>query len=98
MMTRARTFLASDLPRPLLIAGALIPIVAALAGAARWVKTSADNTYVRRDTFAAFQAGEALTRQADSLNAAEQTRDVMRLLMGLDSSDRCRRGQSGFCR
>lgn len=79
------------IPRFLLLLGALIPITAAVAGGARVVKTTADETYVRRDSF-------SLMRRTDSLTALSDRREVFRLLSGLDSSDRCRRGQPGFCR
>lgn len=55
------------IPRPLLVLGALIPIVAALAGAARFITHAADDTYVRRDSFATYQAGESLVHRTDSL-------------------------------
>jgi hypothetical protein len=84
--------------RLLSIVGAVLGIVAALSGAARVVKTTADATYVRRDTFALYQQGVANQRRNDSLNASGALREVFHIVSGLDSSDRCRRGQSGYCR
>lgn len=79
--------------------GAIVSATLTIGGMA--VKSSAqalDGRYVHTDTFAVFQAGEAQWRLRDSLTLAAEMRDMRRMLSGLDSSDRCRRGQREFCR
>lgn len=57
-----------------------------------------DSRYVHSTDFKAFQQGEHETRLADSLNHEAEVKDIYRMLSGLDSSDRCRRLQTRFCR
>lgn len=52
------------LPRWLVLAGAIIPILAALVGTAAAMKHSADETYVRRDTFALIHKTDSLIGEA----------------------------------
>lgn len=78
--------------------GALVAVVGgAYTGGARVVQM-ADERYVADSAFVSFQQGLARKFIADSLNAASDLRDMRRMVAGLDSSDRCRRGQTGFCR
>lgn len=58
------------------IAGALVAIITPLAAAARWAhntanayptKAAVESLYVRRDSFAVYQAGESQVHQRDSL-------------------------------
>lgn len=85
------------------LAGGVIALVGGVAGAARWVgnletKPHADSTFLSRTDFAVHQQAVALIHQRDSLNAANDKVEVLRLLSGLDSSDHCRRGFRSFCR
>jgi hypothetical protein len=72
--------------------------LAVLGWAATSGWTTVDRRYVHADEFALLQAGEARQRMIDSVMLASDLRDVRRMLSGLDSSDRCRRHQSEFCR
>lgn len=72
--------------------------LAVMGWAAQRSATALDARYVHVDAFAAAQAGFAKQRAVDSTALASDMRDVRRMLSGLDSSDRCRRGQRDFCR
>lgn len=76
----------------------LIAVLGGAWGGGKQVVSIADARYVQTDSFAAFQAGEALRHRTDSLTLVAEMKDVRRYLAGLDSSDRCNRGQRGFCR
>lgn len=70
----------------------------AVLGALGFGVRQVDGLYVRRVAFDVYQQGLAKKALVDSLNYAGDMREVRRILSGLDSSDRCRRGQQGFCR
>lgn len=57
-----------------------------------------DGRWVRDSAFQVYQQGILRKFDRDSLNYAADMRDIRRMLSGLDSSDRCRRGQHDFCR
>lgn len=73
------------------LASAIIVFAGALWGSGSKVVTLADARYVRSDSFAVHHA-------VDSLNAAAQFLAIRSMLAGLDSSDRCRRNQTTYCR
>ena len=61
--------------------GVVVPIIAFLAGAARWVnahptRAEVDSAYVRRYDFAIYQQGQVTLRMRDSL--IQDARDVRR--------------------
>lgn len=89
-------------PDPLLrmitIVGGMLAIVATSAAGARAAKSAADRTYVLRDSFALYQREIESTRRADRAAIADSLREVVHILSGLDSSDRCRRKQQNYCR
>lgn len=73
-------------------------ILSALAWGAPRALNVADQRYLQRDSFALHRESLALQRQADSLTHAAEFREMMRILMGIDSAARCRANQTGFCR
>lgn len=52
--------------KKLLLLGSLIPLAAAIAGTARAIKHAADDTYVRRDSFALVHQRDSLVSDARS--------------------------------
>lgn len=85
-----------SLPRGVKVLLALLPLAAALAVVARAAanvetRTHADSVYVSKATY-------ALQRQQDSSSNATERNEARHILFGLDSSDRCRRGQKDYCR
>ena len=80
--------------RLILLIAAIVSVLFSIAVGA---KAAADSTYVRRDTFALHNATERQSHIRDSLLSAADRREVRALLFGLDSSDRCRRGQTNYC-
>ena len=73
------------------VVGAIAGVTTAVWGGGSKVVTFADARYVRVDSY-------TVQRQRDSLNKLASDHAIVAILMGLDSSDRCRRGQSGSCR
>lgn len=79
--------------------GSAIVVVAGFAwGGVPKVLSVADSRWVRNDSFAAYQAGESRRHVVDSLTATAKLLAIQTMLAGLDSSDRCRRKQTNYCR
>lgn len=77
---------------------AIVTVAGAVWGGGVRAVTFADHRYVQTDSFAAYQAGESKRHAVDSLNAAAEYHAIRAMLAGLDSSDRCRRNQTSYCR
>jgi hypothetical protein len=73
-------------------------LVTAMAWGAPRAAPIVNQHWVLRDTFTVFQVGLAMKAQRDSLNLVSELHELRRMVTGLDSSDRCRRGQREFCR
>jgi hypothetical protein len=69
-------------------------IVAPVSSAA----SAVNQHWVPRDTFDAYQEGLERRQLTDSINHRDEILEIRRMVAGLDSSDRCRRGLRGYCR
>lgn len=82
---------------------AAVPISGAFAGTARLAgnvetRTHAESTFVRRDSMAMYRQAMSSQRYDDSLISAGALREMFHMVSGLDSSDRCHRGMTRYCR
>jgi hypothetical protein len=80
------------------LASAIIVIAGAVWGGGSKVVTIADARYVRTDSFVAYRTGEQLRHLRDSTSVDKKLTAIKAILAGLDSSDRCRRNQTSYCR
>jgi hypothetical protein len=59
---------------------------------------AASSTFVKTEAFVAYQAGLARKLHDDSIAYSIKVNEVLRMTANLDSSDRCRRGITRYCR
>ena len=80
------------------MASAIVVVFGAAWGGGAKVVTIADTRYASRDSFIAYQSGEALRHLRDSTGVEKKLTAIEAFVAGLDSSDRCRRNQKNYCR
>lgn len=80
------------------LGGAIIAVAGMAWGGSTKAMALADERYANRDTFIAYQAGEALRHLRDSTSVDKKLTAIEVYLANLDSSDRCRRKQTLYCR
>lgn len=89
--TKSVTVSVSAIGTILVIGGAL------WTGGSRAI-TVADTRYVRLEAFRAHRVDEQVQHLRDSTSLRADLVRITSIVAGLDSSDRCRRGQREYCR
>lgn len=80
------------------IGSAIIVVAGAAWGGGSKAVALADTRYANRDSFANYRKDERLRHALDSTSVRAELVAIKAFVAGLDSSDRCRRGQRGYCR
>lgn len=75
---RLKQIAQAPIPRPILLLGSLLPLVALLAGMARFVTTAADNRYVRRDSAAIQHRTDSLVADARAVRSETLLQTLVR--------------------